>query len=265
MGFGPTPRRNEAPDARSGRAGECGYTLRAEGIRKCFGRTEVLTSAGVWARSGEVTTLLGRNGSGKTTLLRIACGDLRADQGTVWIDGTVEPRPRLHLLARRGLMYLPQDRVVVPGLTVAQHFGALRASFGEGLDHLGEGSRVAEAVERAQVGPLMDQRAASLSGGERMRVCLALALARRPRILVADEPLVGLAPRDQEAFGGLLRELAAGGTAVLTSGHDAPVLLRISDAVIWSVAGGTHHLGHPDEARRHPQFRREYLGPGFPT
>lgn len=232
------------------------YALRAEGVRKCLGRTEVLTSAGVWVRPGEITALLGRNGSGKTTLMRIVCGDLTADQGTIWIDGTVAPRTRLHLLARRGLMYLPQEQIVVPGLTVGEHFAALRAAFPSVAD-----GHVNDAMEEAGLTPLLDQPAASLSRGERTRLCLGLAMARRPRILVADEPLVGLAPRDQDAFGALLREMADDGTAVLTSGHDTRVLLRISDAVIWSVAGSTCHLGPPDEARRHPRFRREYLGP----
>jgi ABC-type branched-subunit amino acid transport system ATPase component len=92
-----------------------------------------------------------------------------------------------------------------------------------------------------------------------------LAFARSPRVLIADEPLVGLAPEDQEFFGSLLRRLAAQGTAVVTSGHDARVLLGVSDVIIWSVAGTTHHLGTPREALAHEQFRREYLGPAFRT
>lgn len=144
----------------------------------------------------------------------------------------------------------------MPHLTVREHFAALRAAFPPVAD-----GHVDDAVEGAGLMSLLDRSAASLSGGERMRLCLGPAMARRPRIPVADEPLVGLAPKNQAAFGALLREMADGGTAVLTSGHDAPVLLRISDAVIWSAAGSTCHLGSPDEARRHPQFRREYLGP----
>ncbi len=96
-----------------------------------------------------------------------------------------------------------------------------------------------------------------------MHVSLALALARRPEVLIADEPLVGLQPTDQEALGISLRALAASGTAVVTSGHDARVLLGISDVILWSVAGTTHHIGSPSDALAHGQFRREYLGPGF--
>jgi len=230
-----------------------GYLLRAEGIRKRFGTTEVLKAAALWAKAGEVTTLLGRNGSGKTTLIRIAAGDLRADQGTVWFGGAVRERPSLARAARAGLMYVPQEELLVPGCRVCQHFAALKASF--------QSARVDEAIRDVRIADLLEQRVGSLSGGERMRVSLALALARRPTVLLADEPLVGLAPKDQELLADLLRGIAREGAAVVTSGHDTRVLLQSSDAIIWSVAGTTHHLGSPSEALRHEQFRREYLGP----
>jgi ABC-type multidrug transport system ATPase subunit len=231
------------------------FRLRAEGIGKSYGATEVLKSAAVWARAGEVTTLMGRNGSGKTTLMRIAVGDLPGDQGTVSLAGVTYERPRLARLARAGLMYVPQDELVVPHYRVRHHFAALRAVFPD--------ARVDETVEETRIGGLLDHPVEALSGGERMRVSLALALARRPEVLVVDEPLVGLAPQDQQAMAGMLRDLARTGSAVVTSGHDARVLLEVSDVVIWSVAGTTHHLGTPDEARRHEQFCREYLGPRY--
>jgi len=119
------------------------------------------------------------------------------------------------------------------------------------------------ALEDARLADLMQQRVYSLSGGERVRVSLALAFARLPKVLVADELVVGLTPIDQEMLGQALRRVAARGTAVVTSGHDARVLLDISDVILWSVAGTTHHIGSPSEALVHNQFRREYLGPAF--
>lgn len=231
------------------------YALRAEGVRKVFGGNEALTSASLWATPGRVTTLLGRNGSGKTTLLRVAAGVLRPDQGVVAVDGVAVVPARLHELAKRGVMFLPQGRLLIPGASVADHFRAISVAF--------DGARVEKAVDAAGVGALMSQRAHTLSGGEKARVSLALAIARGPRVLLADEPLVGLAPVDQERIGGLLRGLAEDGVAVVTSGHDTPVLLTISDEIIWSAAGTTHHIGSPQNALRHEQFRREYLGPGF--
>jgi ABC-type multidrug transport system ATPase subunit len=235
------------PDAR--------YVLRAEGIGKYFGSLEALKAASVWAEPGRVTTLMGRNGSGKTTLMRVAVGLLRADRGGVTFLGEAYEHPRLPVLARRGLMYLPQSGSLCWGYRVSDHFDALTRGFGA--------ARIDEAIDRCDVAPLLDQRARELSSGERRRVFIALAYARRPAALVADEPLVGLAPGHQESLGRLLRDLAAQGTAVVTSGHDAHMLMAISDTIIWSAAGTTHYLGSPEEAVAHHQFRREYLGPLF--
>lgn len=217
-----------------------------------FGDTEALKSAALWAEPGKVTVLLGRNGSGKTTLMRVAAGVLRPDQGVVSMAGNASERHRLPTLAKLGLMYLPQEQLGVPAYRVGDLFAAIEKTFSTG--------GVEHAIAAARLGLLLDQRVDSLSRGERVRLSIALALARRPRVLIADEPLVGLAPVDQESVATLLRDLAADGTAVLTSGHDARVLLEHSDVVIWSVAGTTHYLGSPEDAAAHWQFRREYLG-----
>jgi ABC-type multidrug transport system ATPase subunit len=154
-------------------------------------------------------------------------------------------------------MFIPQAGLGVPGLTVRDHFRTLEAVYRTG--------RVSSAIEACGLGNLLDQRAMTLSHGEQLRLSLGLAYARRPAVLVADEPLVGLAPIDQEALGNLMRSMASEGAAVVTSGHDVSVLLEITDVVIWSVAGTTHHLGSPTEARAHEQFKRDYLGPRFAT
>lgn len=219
-----------------------------------FGRTEVLTAASLWTEAGRVTTMLGRNGSGKTTLLRIAAGLLQPDQGVVALHGVVVDRPRLPRLARRGVMFLPQGHLVVRGYSVREHFTAVSKVFG----HAG----VDSAIETASVAELLDQQVKTLSGGEKARVSLALALARQPSVLLTDEPLVGLTPIDQERLGYVLRAVAALGVAVVTTGHDTRVLLEVSDQIIWCAAGTTHHIGSPTQAAAHDQFRREYLGPG---
>jgi ABC-type multidrug transport system ATPase subunit len=229
------------------------YVFWAEGVGKSFGDSQALKAASFWARAGTVTTLMGRNGSGKTTLLRIAAGALSADYGVVSLFGQVLERPALYQLARRGLMFLPQGRLAAPPFTVRDHFRALRATF--------PNDRTEAAIALTNLEELLDLKVATLSGGERARVSLGLAYARRPAVLLADEPLVGLAPVDQERLALLLKRMAAEGAAVVTSGHDVPVLLSVSDAVIWSVAGTTHFLGSPAEAYAHQQFNREYLGP----
>lgn len=231
------------------------YILRAEGIGKSFGSTIALKAGSVWAVEGKVVTLLGRNGSGKTTLLKAAAGVLRPDYGVVALNGHARERQSLWRLARAGVMYLPQGGLVAPGFTGRAHFEALGRVYGR--------ATIDEAVELVGIGSLLDQRCETLSGGEAARVSLGLAFARRPTVLLADEPLVGLTPKDQEFLGAKLVEMARRGVAVVTSGHDVRALLAISDQIIWSVAGTTHHLGSVSDALGHDQFRREYLGPGW--
>lgn len=202
-----------------------------------------------------MTTLLGRNGSGKTTLLRIAAGVLRADYGVVSMSGKVIERPALSRLARRGLMLVPQGGLGVPAFTVRDHFRAVRAAV--------RTDRSEVAITVAGLEDLLDRRFAALSSGEQARVSLALAFARWPSVLLADEPLAGLAPVDQKTLAMVLQTMAAEGVAVVTSGHEVPTLLSVSDVIIWSVAGTTHHIGSPAEALTHAQFKREYLGPRF--
>ncbi len=228
--------------------------FRAEGIGKSFGGRTVLSSAALWGEAGRITTLLGRNGSGKTTLFRIACGVLWADHGVIAFNGEVRERVTLARLARGGLMYVPQNQLLCRGRSVRAHFSALTSRFG--AEHL------EEAIESLRIESLMDRRSDVLSGGERMRVSAALALARSPSVLLIDEPLVGIAPLDQELVGKALRTLAERSSAVITSGHDARALLALSDIILWSAAGTSHYLGSPAEALQHHQFRREYLGPG---
>ncbi|MEJ2206958.1 MAG: ABC transporter ATP-binding protein [Gemmatimonadota bacterium] len=229
--------------------------LRAEGIGKSFGRSTVLKSAAVWAEAGQVSVLLGRNGSGKTTLMRIACGCLRADFGTVRFGEYARERPVLSDLARLGLMYLPQEGLLSNRYSVEQHLDVIAFRYGS--------YRVVEAVERLRLGECLGLRPWQLSGGERARASLALALIRGPRCLVVDEPLAGLAPLDSDLLAQVLRTMADEGCAVVTSGHDARELLALEDVVLWCVAGTTHHLGPPEQAVGHTQFVREYLGPGF--
>jgi ABC-type multidrug transport system ATPase subunit len=230
------------------------YPLAAEGVGKSFGRLDVLKSASVWAEPGRISTLMGRNGSGKTTLLRIAVGDLRPDYGALHFRGRASERHALPKLARNGLLFVPQRGICAPRFTVRDHFRALDSAY-----DLGD---PAPSIELAGLGSLVDQRVHELSGGERARVSFGLVHYRRPTVLVADEPLVGLAPIDRDPLFRILRALADVGCAVVTSGHDAVDLLRLSDVIVWSVAGTTHHLGSPEEALAHAQFRREYLGPG---
>jgi ABC-type multidrug transport system ATPase subunit len=224
----------------------------ADSFVKRFGSKEVLKSATAWAIPGGVTVLFGRNGSGKSTLIRAALGLLGAESGVVRFDGETFPKPRLHHLARLGLMYVPDRGLLSRRRTLRWHHRLLELQMPVGLR---PGAAEAMGVEM-----LLDRRKDQMSGGERRRADLSLVLARGPRCLIVDEPLAALEPGDKEVVSRAIRTLADGGCAVLVTGHDVDALMDLSDDVVWVVAGTTHSLGAPDAAREHFQFRQEYLG-----
>ena len=225
----------------------------AESIGKSFRGRPVLTAASVWACPGRITVLLGRNGCGKTTLLRIGAGVLAPDHGVVRFAGEAYERPRLDRLARQGLFYLPDRALLSRRLTLRHHFQAMRWSFGS-LD-------VARIAGDLDVRRFLDERTDTLSRGERRRAEIALAVARSPLCLLADEPITEVGPNDAATIAAALRQLARRGTATVLTGHEVPDLLALADDVVWMTAGTTHGLGSPTAATTHDQFRREYLGP----
>lgn len=227
----------------------------ADSIGKSYGSRTVLKSASVWGTEGRITALFGRNGCGKSTLLKVGAGLLRMDYGVVHFAGRAYLRPRLPELAARGLFYLPDRDLLSQRLSVRVQLRAVEWRFGAG--------RSPGIVERLGLERLLDRPTLELSGGERRRAEIAAAWTRAPRCLLADEPFAGINPSDAEVLGRAFRELAREGCAVVITGHEVRQLLDIADDVVWMVAGTTHGVGTPDEAARHDQFRREYLGPAF--
>ncbi|HEX9106308.1 MAG TPA: ATP-binding cassette domain-containing protein [Longimicrobiales bacterium] len=224
----------------------------AESVGKAFRGVSVLTAASVRATAGAVTLLAGRNGCGKSTLLRIGAGVLAADHGVVRFAGEAWERPRLHRLARLGLFYLPDRGLLSRRLMLRQHLAALEWHFGTSAQR--------EVLADLEIERLLDERPDTISGGERRRAEVALAALRAPRCLLADEPLMGIAPADAERIARALRRLADGGCAVVVTGHEVPELLALADQVVWMIGGTTHDLGTPGDAAAHEYFRRQYLG-----
>lgn len=167
-------------------------------------------------------------------------------------DGELHTRPRLWNLAARGLFYLPDQGLLSRRMTFGTHLALLASRFGVTDAHA-----VAEHLGAAA---LLDAYPDQLSGGEKRRCELTLAVARRPRCLIADEPLAEVEAKERGMVASALRGLASTGAAVLVTGHEVEDLLAVADEVVWMTAGTTHGLGSPVEARAHAQFRREYLG-----
>ena len=228
--------------------------LVADSIGKRYGARWVLHAATLRLVPGQLRALVGRNGAGKSTLLRIAAGLLPADHGVVQCDGTALLRPRLPQLARRGLFLLPDHDLLSGSLTLAGHLALVAETFGVGQDPA--------VIDTLRLRDLLTRRPHQLSGGERRRAELAVAAVRRPRFLLADEPLRGITPIDCDLLLRVFRDLAAKGCAVVVTGHEVGALLEGVDHITWCTDGTTYELGRPDVAASHERFRQEYLGPG---
>ncbi len=226
--------------------------LSVDSVGKSFQDRRVLSAASLDVPAGAITFLAGRNGAGKSTLLKICAGWLAPDYGTIRFDGEDHPRVQPHRMARQGVFYLPAGSLLSPSFTLRRHFVAVAERFGT--------SGVQETAELLGLSQLLEAVPAILSGGERRRAGIALALIRAPRCLLADEPLRGVSPKDTEIIITALRSLANAGCGVLMIGHEIPSLLPAADRVVWITAGTTYQLATPAEAERNPQFRREFLG-----
>jgi ABC-type multidrug transport system ATPase subunit len=230
--------------------------LLADCVTKSYGTRRVLTAGSLRAQAGQVRVLFGRNGIGKSTLLKIAAGVVRADSGTVHLDGRFVLRPSLPHLARAGVFYLPDHDILSPSMTLGAHLRLLERRFGA--------RSAAEAARIARVEALLGARPPSLSGGELRRAELAVALTRRPRCLLADEPFRGIAPVDHDLLSEIFRGMAAEGCAVVVTGHEVTALLALADHITWCTSGTTYELGAPEQALAHEAFQRDYVMIGRP-
>ncbi len=226
--------------------------LEADCVSLSYGDRQVLSSASLRAQPGQVTGLLGRNGAGKTSLLRILVGIRAPDNGVVRVDGVGQLRVTLPQLAQRGVFFLPARDLLLPGITVLRQMRAARDRFG-GTGDLERLALVLGIAERVQQSP------ATLSGGERRRAELAVALARQPRVLVTDEPLRGITPLDADALMGAMRGFAAHGGAVVVTGHELPLLLPHLDRITWCHAGKTREFASVTAAQADFAFRRDFM------
>ena len=187
--------------------------LRVEGVTKRYGETVALDGVDLVIEPGEICALLGPNGAGKTTLASIVTGLLRADSGTVAVDGRVLPDNH----SRTRIGFAPQELGVYLPLTVTQNltfFGELAGLRGAELARARD--EVAEALTLTE---LLARKVATLSGGEMRRVHTAAAMLHRPPLLLLDEPTTGVDVRTRAALLDAVRALAAEGTAICYSTH----------------------------------------------
>jgi ABC-2 type transport system ATP-binding protein len=200
--------------------------LTVRDVRHAFGPRQVLKGVSLEVRAGEIYALLGPNGAGKTTLVRAVCGRLKPDGGEVRLVGR---DPYADGAARAALGLAPQALALYPQLTVTENLEAFAALSGL------RSAKVAEAVRRAMAVTRTEERAGSLvrvlSGGFQRRVNIAAAILADPKLLVLDEPTVGVDLPAREAISEVLRGLRATGVAILLVTHDLEQAGALGDRV----------------------------------
>ena len=241
--------------------------LRASNLRKAYRGRVVVQDLSLQVESGEVVGLLGPNGAGKTTSFYMIVGLVRADAGEISIDGqSVEHMP-IHLRARLGLSYLPQEASIFRKLTVEENVRAvLELQLGANGKPLGRAdieSRLDALLQDLRVDHLRNSPAPALSGGERRRVEIARALATQPRFILLDEPFAGIDPIAVIEIQRIIGFLKSRGIGVLITDHNVRETLGICDHAYIISDGHVLAQGTPSEIVNNADVRRVYLGEHF--
>jgi len=241
--------------------------LEAQGLQKSYGVRKVVKDVHLAVSAGEVVGLLGPNGAGKTTTFYMVVGLVRADAGSIHIDGQAVQGLPIHRRARLGLSYLPQEASIFRKLTVADN---VRAVLELQLDERGKPwprdrieSALDELLGELSIEKLRDSPAPALSGGERRRVEIARALATQPRFILLDEPFAGVDPIAVLEIQRIIGFLKARGIGVLITDHNVRETLEIVDRAYILHDGKVLMSGTTDEVVRDETVRRVYLGQNF--
>ena len=234
--------------------------LRIEGIDVAYGKRRALDGVSLEVGDGEIVTLLGANGAGKSTTLRAISGLARPARGRIVYDGRDITRAAPDAIVARGIAHVPEARQIFPEFTVRENLlvgGHTRARPDEIRDGLERAGRLFPILaERTH------QRAATLSGGEQQMLAIARALMARPRLLLLDEPSLGLAPLIVRDIFRVIREINATGVAILLVEQDARRALNVAARGYVLETGRIVVHGPSATLEEDPRIRQAYLGLG---
>jgi branched-chain amino acid transport system ATP-binding protein len=236
-----------------------GAALEVEGLAASYGPFLALSDVTLAVRAGEIVALLGSNGAGKSTLIRCVAGLLRPRAGAIRWDGAPLAGVAPHLIVERGIAVVPEGRRLFPSMTVAEHLdlGAFapraRAGRGRRLD------------EVHAIFPVLRERRSqlvrALSGGQQQMVAIGRALMAAPRLLILDEPSLGLAPRVVESILSVLGDINRRGVSILLVEQNVHAALALAHRAYILESGRVAGEGTGRALLDDPHVRRAYLGP----
>ena len=241
--------------------------LEARHLQKSYGSRKVVHDVSISVKKGEVVGLLGPNGAGKTTSFYMIVGLVRADGGSITIDGQPVAHLPIHRRSRLGLSYLPQEASIFRKLNVEDNVRAVlelqRDEDGKPLQHDEIEKRLTSLLQELRVEHLRASPSVALSGGERRRVEIARALATNPRFILLDEPFAGIDPIAVIEIQRIIGFLKARGMGVLITDHNVRETLGICDHACIISDGRVLAQGTPREIIENADVRRVYLGEHF--
>ena len=236
-------------------------SLRAVKLSKKYKTRQVVQEVSLIVPSGRVIGLLGPNGAGKTTSFYMIVGLVKTDQGSVWLfDQDITSLP-IHLRAREGLAYLPQESSIFRKLTVEQNILAVLESLN--LPKNVQQKRKEDLLSEFNLTSIRHSLGQSLSGGERRRTEIARALASNPKFILLDEPFAGVDPISVGEIKQEIKRLAQKGIGILITDHNVRETLDICDEAFIMNQGVVIASGNPQEILANQQVRAVYLGEEF--
>jgi lipopolysaccharide export system ATP-binding protein len=235
--------------------------LRTEGLIKIYGSRAVVNGVDIQLKRGEIVGLLGPNGAGNTTSFYMVVGLVRPNGGRVIFHGEDVTDLPVHLRARMGMGYLPQEESIFRKLTVEENLLAILET--QPLSKKLRKERCEELLNQFGITHVAKQLALTLSGGEKRRLTIARSLVTKPSLLMLDEPFSGVDPiavADVQQIVSKLREM---GLAILITDHNVRETLSIVDRAYLIFEGRVETQGTKEFLVNDPVARRVYLGEGF--
>ncbi len=237
------------------------HRLFLDQLTKSYDGRKVVEDVTLEVKSGEVVGLLGPNGAGKTTTFYMILGLLQPDHGAVFLDEENISQLPIYQRARKGLQYLPQESSVFRKLTVAENILAILETLEPDLRVREE--RLRQLLAELSLTHLANQKAASLSGGERRRVEITRALVTSPHFIILDEPFAGIDPLAVTDIQNIICQLKERGLGVLISDHNVRETLWVCDRAYLLNEGVILEEGTPEHLVQSELAKRIYLGESF--
>lgn len=237
-------------------------TLQAVDLKKSYSKRSILSSVSLGINQGEVVGLLGPNGAGKTTCFYIVVGLVKPDGGKILLDGRDITHQPMHVRARLGVGYLPQEASVFRKLTVEENIISI-LQYRRDLRRRDYRDIVENLLSELQITHIRDSSGMSLSGGERRRVEIARALAADPIFILLDEPFAGVDPISVIDIQRIISHLQRRGIGVLITDHNVRETLGICDRAYILSDGDVIAEGSAEDILQNQQVKEVYLGEGF--